>query len=444
MIKPSELLINVFDYLNSNVSYAVLRNYDGLPGKNNSRDIDIVIEKKELIKHRQNIIAIIIKNGWNIVSYFNEGRMITYVCGIADKEGTEMIQFDFFINNSAYGILLAEPKQFLKNRVFNGSIYHVSKEYEFLDKYIYNRAVGVEYPEKYLSLKEELSSNVIVTEKLQSIFGINNVSYIDKVSKRYLLFRAFINNLIKRPINSLKTLISYQIRFWNNILKPSSVPIIGFSGPDGAGKTTVIDKIIESFNPIWSKSAVLMHSRPLLLSNIGEAALSVGLKKDVDRDYTIPHRGGKTSIASSLLRLSYYTLDYLLGYALKIWPKRFRRRLIIFDRYYTDFITDSRRSRIHLNTKFLYYWGKLFIPKLQYNILLTAEADIILARKQELDKKGIEDINLKLNYLSSKKGYYLVKNNGTAEEAVQYILQLIFEEQHRKNSKGFKNGSSKA
>jgi hypothetical protein len=69
--------------------------------------------------------------------------------------------------------------------------------------------------------------------------------------------------------------------------------------------------------------------------------------------------------------------------------------------------------------KFLYIWGKLFIPKLNYNILLTADAEVILGRKQELDPKGIEVINSKLNYLSTKKGFYLIKNNGSAEDAVQ-------------------------
>jgi thymidylate kinase len=443
MTRSTELLINVFDYLNREVNYAVLRNYDGLPHNNKSRDIDIVIERKELLNHRHHIVAIIVNSGWNIVSYFNESRMITIVCGFVNDLDTEMIQFDFFINNSAYGVLLTVPEQYIRSRVFNGYIYHVSREYEFLDKYIYNRAVGAEYPKKYLSLKEEMLSNVIVKEELQSIFGNNNLTYIDKKSKQYLLYKAFIKNLKKRPLDSLNAIISYYKRLCKNILNPISVPTIGFTGPDGSGKTTVINKIIEHFHPIWSKDLVLMHSRPLLIPNIGEAAHSVGLKKEVDRDYSNPHRGGKTSLLSSFIRLCYYTLDYTFGYVIKIWPNRFRRKLIIFDRYYTDFISDSRRSNIHLNMKFLYIWGKLFIPKLNYNILLTADAEVILGRKQELDPKGIEVINSKLNYLSTKKGFYLIKNNGSAEDAVQKIIRNIFDEQQQKNLKLLKYGKRK-
>jgi len=72
---------------------------------------------------------------------------------------------------------------------------------------------------------------------------------------------------------------------------------------------------------------------------------------------------------------------------------------------------------------------------LDYNILLTADRDVILSRKQELDEKGIDEINERMNFLSKKKGYCLVMNNGKPEEAVQKILSIVFEGQHLKNMK---------
>ena len=45
----------------------------------------------------------------------------------------------------------------------------------------------------------------------------------------------------------------------------------------------------------------------------------------------------------------YYSIDYVFGYILKIRPILNRRNIVIFDRYYTDVIADSRRSRIFLN-----------------------------------------------------------------------------------------------
>ena len=136
--------------------------------------------------------------------------------------------------------------------------------------------------------------------------------------------------------------------------------------------------------------------------------------------------------------MTYYSVDYILGYWAKVKTMTRITRLVIFDRYYTDIICDSRRSRIYLNPKFLYGFGRLFIPSLDYNILLTAQTVTILARKRELDTEGIAAINAKIDYLKNKKGYYKVMNEGTPQEAVTKILNIIFEKQHKKNLKRLK------
>ena len=167
-------------------------------------------------------------------------------------------------------------------------------------------------------------------------------------------------------------------------------------------------------------------------------AHSAGLKKEVDRDYSRPHRGGETGAFSSFVRLLYYSLDYIVGYFVKVKTVTRITRVVIFDRYYTDIICDSRRSRIYLNYKFLYRFGKLFIPSLDYNILLTAETDTILSRKKELDEEGIRTINEKIDYLANKKGYKKILNEQTPEIAVSGILNYIFDNQHRKNLRRLK------
>ena len=158
----------------------------------------------------------------------------------------------------------------------------------------------------------------------------------------------------------------------------------------------------------------------------------------MDRNYSNPHRGGETGVLSSLARLFYYSIDYIIGYWVKVKSATRITRMVIFDRYYTDIICDSRRSRIYLNPKFLYSWGKLFIPSLNYNILLTASTETILTRKRELDEAGIKAINDRIDYLADKKGYKKVLNESTPEETVKQILSYILENQHKKNLKRLK------
>ena len=221
--------------------------------------------------------------------------------------------------------------------------------------------------------------------------------------------------------------------FIGNYLRSRTGFSIGFTGPDGSGKTTVIDTILERIAPVFKSAHKYYHFRPTLFGNLGDVAHSAGIKKEVDRNYSDPHRGGKTGKLNSFVRLCYYSLDYIIGYFVKVKSVTRITRFVVFDRYYTDIICDSRRSRIYLSPKFLYWWGKLFIPTLNYNILLTASSETILARKRELDEEGIKTINAKIDYLADKKGYTKVLNESTPQVAVNEILTLVFNEQHKKN-----------
>ncbi len=435
MTTAPELLSALFGHFNENCKYAVLRNFEGLPEKNNSRDIDIIIERKTYKKQKNALIALLEKHNWRIITYLNSDRVVTWVCGCVDSDSNvEIIQLDFFFNTSLFGVRLINAKEFLANREFNGKIYHVNKDYEFLDKYMYDRAVGVQYPDKYSHVKKTVSDSKVVAEKLKRVFGIGAIDECDKHSSKKMLLRAAIQN----PFATIERFIKFEYYRIKNYLCSNTGFSIGFTGPDGSGKTTVIDTILERIAPVFKTAHKYYHFRPALFGNLGEVAHSAGIKKEVDRNYSDPHRGGKTGKLNSFVRLCYYSLDYIIGYFVKVKSVTRITRVVVFDRYYTDIICDSRRSRIYLSPKFLYWWGKVFIPTLNYNILLTASSDTILARKRELDEEGIKTINAKINYLSGKKGYTKVLNESTPQVAVNEILAFVFNEQHKKNLKRLK------
>jgi hypothetical protein len=77
----------------------------------------------------------------------------------------------------------------------------------------------------------------------------------------------------------------------------------------------------------------------------------------------------------------------------------------------------------------------VFVPRLDYNVLLTAGTETILARKRELTEEGIRAINERIEFLAGKRGYRKFVNEGTAEEMVTEILEWVFEEQHKRNMK---------
>lgn len=426
--------IELFQFLNDHAKYAVLRNFAGLPEKNESRDIDFVIEEADYYALHDSLVRKIEELGFNIVIFYRSERLITFVCG--SKEDLSLVQLDFFLSCSVKGLLLIPAKAMLETREYENGIWHVSKEFEFLDKYSYLKATGHEYPDKYQNVYEEVSKSNKIDEVVKDVFGIDSLESLVQMS-----YHDFKTIIVKRNVknNILKSLCFY-LNFikWHISNRLSCHGFaIGFTGPDGSGKTTVITDLIKVLNQI-QRNVPLYHFRPTILGNMGDVAHGVGLKKDVDHQWDKPHRGGKTGKFSSFIRLCYYTTDYIIGYWAQIRMFLSNRMIVIFDRYYTDIIADSRRSKINLSHKFLYFFGKLFVPSLKYNILLTASSKSILARKRELDKESIDEINRKLDFLKSKKDYYLVLNESTPQDTIKNILTQIFEKQHQINKRRLK------
>ena len=422
-------LSSLFNILNENCDYAVLRNYEELPQKS-GRDIDLIIDRKDFFSIRERVVDFFIESGYCLVQYYKGSEMHSLVFGRVEQGEVDFVSFDFLFSIYVRNLILFESKEILKNRRYVNGVYVVREDDEFLSKYLYNRLLNENYPEKYLAIKNIAYEKYWndISKKLKNIFGKETLDYGKQDIKdagRFCWQKHFCIQII--------ALIRYLLSIISNVVSPIGISI-AFTGPDGVGKTTVIDIIKEKFSKLFGDIS-LFHFRPLLFSNLGEVAYNVGLKKEVDRDYRRPHRGGKVGMVNSLLRLFYYAIDYIVGYYKLVEIKLFRRNIVIFDRYYTDVICDSRRSRIFLNYKFLYWFGRVFVPQLDYNVLLTASVETILARKQELTREGIERINEKIEYLAGKRGYVKFVNDGAPEEVVTEILEWVFEEQHRRNLK---------
>ena len=234
MTETAEHISQIIGLLNDQADYAVLRNFEGLPDKNTSRDIDIIITRESLKRVKPSLVKMIDESGWKIITYLNSDRLVTFVCAKNKTGSTEMVQWDFFINTSVFGILLMDATEFLAYKKFNGFLYYVDVEGRFLDKYLYNRAVGSPYPEKYYQTRKEAEHLPMVLEKLRTAFGVKSVEEADKVKGRKLLLRAIAFNLRSRPLNLLMDVMRFLYTFIRNYVCSDTAFSIGFTGPDGA------------------------------------------------------------------------------------------------------------------------------------------------------------------------------------------------------------------
>ncbi len=204
--------------------------------------------------------------------------------------------------------------------------------------------------------------------------------------------------------------------------------VVTFSGVDGAGKTTILNEIKELIKNEFGKEVVELRQRPSLLPIL--SAVKYGRKSAEERTMeSLPRTGTNSSIISSYIRFLYYLTDYLLGQFFVFFKYTNKGYVIVYDRFYFDYIADPKRANIIINKSFVQFFYR-FIIKPDVNIFLYAEPSVILNRKQELDKNTI--VKLTNNYkdffdrkAGKSKEKYLCLENIDKEKTIESIRNAL-------------------
>lgn len=154
--------------------------------------------------------------------------------------------------------------------------------------------------------------------------------------------------------------------------------ILGVSGLDGSGKSTLVDRLISDIHKAGGEHPQIVH----LLPDWIPLPHQLLRRKKTQTNYTRPY--AEPPVSSRLnggIRLAFYLCAFMLA-RLSLWIGEKRGRLIIMDRSLLDFASDLTRARIPAYRlpgwllRALMPTGRLFY--------LNASPENVVARKGEL------------------------------------------------------------
>lgn len=187
--------------------------------------------------------------------------------------------------------------------------------------------------------------------------------------------------------------------------------VVIFLGPDGAGKSTIIEEFTENLNCIDGIKKI--HFKPFIL------------KKRVSKPEINPYKKKPYNLFISALRFCIWLIEYYL-WAIKIALTE-RSKLFVFDRFLYDVNIDPIRYRMHRWIAKIQYYYLLF-PRPKFIFLLRVTPENLQNRKQEvtLDESS-NQMNNYLDYFNNKKHIFVIDANKETKEIVAEVTSIYNE-----------------
>ena len=426
------------------IRYFIIRNFEGLPNNNPSKDVDIMVDTKHTKEAKAILLSIYRAHG--ISNYYEARHGFVHCCHGVDVESNFAIKIDLIFSYISKGFeiftfdeLYEHSENYNEFRVLNnyfeGVMVFIYKQFNYSprlkDEYkeiIYNTHKS--YPE-FSNLLCDLVGDYLAEDILASIESRRFDDMLVLSNKLTKALRKFA--FAKRPLKTISLVAAFYITKGSKVIFRYKKYSKSFSviAPDGSGKTTFLEKLLEEIdfffvNDKSDNRCHVYHFRPNLLPNLGAIGENVGIKEQ-DKNFTNPHRSKPAGGLSSFVRISYYWLDYVLGYNLYVRQDVQFDRFSVFDRYSYDLIADPARTRLDLPL----WVRKLFVklmPHPKVVFYLDADPAVVFGRKQELQLDEIARQQIVYRALAETHDrFFSLDANRPAEKSANEALQVILD-----------------
>ncbi len=213
----------------------------------------------------------------------------------------------------------------------------------------------------------------------------------------------------------------------SRVLAPSGFSI-AFVGPDGAGKTTILESVEKQIQRPFRR-ILWRHLRPQLLQKV---------RRDNNKVETKPHGKLPRHWLLSMGKVFWFFIEAHLAYWAVVYPAMVKSTLVIFDRYLTDFYADPLRFRYKGPTWLVWALAKL-TPQPNQLMIVVAEPDVLQARKPEVTFEESRRQMVEYRHWSYHTKHSLLVDTSASsqEESVRYVVNWLLQLLHQRTQRRY-------
>ena len=406
---------------NNDLAYVITNGYkDFFENLSPENDVDILFKRQDFLSIEKVVKDFCRQEDFKIVQIYHQevyAKNIFLCCnktykilnldvyGKLHKNNYEYFSENaIFENTATYKdiTILATQQEFFHyflKKIGKGDL--TETVFEYLQELYYKDKKGCSRTLEYQLLK--------TGKAIEKAFLNTDLETINNIKKEILLD-------VKKGSSTLGYWLKDKFRIIKRIVRPTGISI-AFLGPDGSGKTTIINGLTSANLPF--RKTDYFHLKPVYSKN------------GTNEVTTDPHQFKPYNKVKSYVKLLYFLFQYNFGWLKNIMPLKIKSSLIIFDRYFDDLIADNKRYR-YGGGNFIAKFLRLFIKRPALYFVLVTDAKTIYERKQEVAFTELENQINRYRGLVDNNRYFEIDVSRSPEIIVKNVLKILMQKMNER------------